>query len=45
MVEVIARADREPSGPLLPYELDQIVECRVENPRIFNGRVSYDLAK
>jgi len=42
MVEVVFRADKEPSGPLCSYELDQMVRIKVEKPRIFNGRTSFD---
>ena len=45
MVEVVHRADSDPHGPLCSYELDEIVRVKVENPRVFNGRVSFDVAK
>jgi len=45
MVEIVSRADSDPRGPLFTYELDEAVRIKVENPRVFNGRVSYDAAK
>lgn len=45
MVEIIFRADKEPSGLLCDLQLDQVVRVKVENPRIFNGRVSFDASK
>ena len=45
MVEVVARADQDPRGPLLNFELDDVATVKVENPRVFNGKVSFDIAK
>ncbi len=45
IVEVVFRADSEPKEALCKYELDQVVRFKVQNPRIFNGKVSFDLAK
>lgn len=42
MVEVVYRADSEPSGPLCPHGEDEVCRVKVGTPRIFNGRVSYD---
>jgi len=44
MFEVVARADSPPSGNLIHFELDQVVRLKVQNPRIFNGKVSFDIA-
>jgi hypothetical protein len=45
LVEVVFRTDTDPKAPLVTYQLDDIVRLRVENPRIFNGKVSFDVAK
>jgi len=45
MVEVVFRADSDPAGPLAAFDLDEAVRIKVENPRVFNGRVSFDVAK
>ena len=42
MVEVVYQSDDEPKSPLCVLELDQIVKIKVEKPRVFNGRVSFD---
>ena len=44
-VEVVFRSDSEPKGDLIAYELDQVVKLKVENPRIFNGKTSFDISK
>lgn len=41
--EVVYRADSDPKGELCPFELDDKVSLRVENPRVFNGKVSFDI--
>lgn len=45
MVEVAYRADADPGGPLVPFELDDAVRVKVEKPRIFNGVVAFDAVK
>ncbi|MEM1085437.1 MAG: hypothetical protein AAGI48_15100 [Verrucomicrobiota bacterium] len=44
MFEVNYRSNDEPSGPLVPFELDQPVRLKVEKPRVYNGTVSFDAA-
>lgn len=41
-VEVAFRSDTPPAGPLFVAELDSIVKIKVEKPRIFNGKASFD---
>jgi len=45
LYEIVARSDSEPKGNLIDYQLDQIVRFKVESPRIFNGKVSFDISK
>lgn len=45
MIEVVYRADKDPGAALCVLELDEVVRLKVENPRIFNGKVSFDIAK
>jgi len=45
MVEVVYRADKDPGAILCPLGLDELVRVKVENPRIFNGKVSFDIAR
>jgi len=44
MVEVVYRSDSQPAGALCAFALDDVVRLKVGNPRVFNGRVSYDAA-
>lgn len=44
MVEVIFRSEKEPSGSLTNHDLDDVIRIKVEKPRIFNARVSFDAA-
>jgi len=45
MVDVNFRADEQPSGPLCVFELDEIVKIKVENPRSYAGKTSFDACK
>lgn len=42
MFEVVFRADEDPGRDLVPFELDEAVRLKVENPRTFNNSVSFD---
>ncbi len=44
-VEVNATADSDPGAALFGFDLDEVVRLKVVTPRIYNGKVSYDLAK
>lgn len=44
MVEVGYRSDTNPTRPLCSHKLDDIVRLKVSNPRIYNGKVSFDIA-
>ena len=41
-VEVAFRSDTPPTGPLFVCELEDRVKIKVEKPRVFNGKVSFD---
>lgn len=43
MIDVNFRADTDPGKPLCSFELDSIVRLKVENPRIYAGKVSFDV--
>ncbi|MBB5349872.1 hypothetical protein HNR46_000093 [Haloferula luteola] len=44
MFEVNFRADTDPGGDLVPFELDEVVRIRVGAPRVYNGKTSFDAA-
>lgn len=45
IVEVCTTSDQDPKSPLINHQLDEIVRFKVQNPRIFNGKVSFDISK
>jgi len=45
MYEVGYRSDKQPSGDLCPHHLDDVVKIKVENPRQFNGKISFDASQ
>lgn len=43
MFEIAFRSDNAPVGSALAlYELDEAVRIKVTNPRLYNGKVSFD---
>jgi hypothetical protein len=44
-VEVVYRADSDPGHDLCSLDLDDIVRLKVQNPREFGGKMSFDVAE
>lgn len=45
LYEITYRTESDPGVTLCPYELDDKVRIKVENPRSYNGKVTFDACK